>query len=70
MILFPEVQKKIQEELDRAVGQDRLPGFEDQDALPYLVATIKEAVRWNPPTPLGELTPHNNPLGLYKCVSS
>ncbi|KAF8622987.1 hypothetical protein AX15_006585 [Amanita polypyramis BW_CC] len=57
MILFPEVQKKIQEELDRTVGQDRLPGFEDLGALPYLVATIKEAARWNPPTPLA--IPHS-----------
>ncbi|KAF8327073.1 cytochrome P450 [Amanita rubescens] len=41
MVLFPEVQRKIQEELDRVVGQGRLPDFEHLDSLPYLVATIK-----------------------------
>jgi hypothetical protein len=31
MILFPEVQKKAQGQLDRVVGQGRLPEMEDTD---------------------------------------
>jgi fumagillin biosynthesis cytochrome P450 monooxygenase len=50
MVLFPEVQKKVQEELDRVVGQGRLPDF--RDLLAYLVATIRETMRWNPMTPM------------------
>ena len=29
MILYPEVQKKAQEELDRVVGTDRLPSLDE-----------------------------------------
>jgi cytochrome P450 len=38
----PEVQKKAQEELDRVVGHDRLPTFEDRPNLPYLNAVVSE----------------------------
>ncbi|KIJ41822.1 hypothetical protein M422DRAFT_255142 [Sphaerobolus stellatus SS14] len=53
MILFPEVQKKAQEELDSVLGEVRLPGFEDMKALPYTEAVYKEAMRWHPSLPLG-----------------
>lgn len=33
MVLFPEVPKKAQEELDRVVGRDRLPEMPDMDLL-------------------------------------
>ena len=33
MFQFPEVQKKVQEELDSVVGKDRLPEMEDMDSL-------------------------------------
>ncbi|KAF9443998.1 cytochrome P450 [Macrolepiota fuliginosa MF-IS2] len=51
MCLYPEVQNKAQEELDRVVG-GRLPGFSDRDSLPYVNAVIKECVRWQPAVPL------------------
>jgi cytochrome P450 len=53
MVLFPEVQKRVQAELDAVVGRKRLPNFEDRASLPYLEATIKESLRFHPPTPLG-----------------
>jgi cytochrome P450 len=53
MVLFPEAQKRIQAELDAVVGRKRLPTFEDRASLPYLEATIKESLRFHPPTPLG-----------------
>ena len=53
MVLFPEVQKRVQVELDAVVGRKRLPTFEDRASLPYLEATIKESLRFHPPTPLG-----------------
>ncbi|KAF8994918.1 cytochrome P450 [Cyathus striatus] len=56
LLLHPEVQKKIQEELDRVVGHDRLPDFKDQDDMPYLMAVIKESVRWSPVLPIA--VPH------------
>ena len=53
MLLYPEVQKKAQEELDRVVGTDRLPTFADRDNLPYLEALVSEVHRWMPVSPMG-----------------
>lgn len=52
MTLFPEVQKKAQAELDRVVGPDRLPEYTDIDHMPYIQATLMEALRWMPVLPL------------------
>ena len=54
MALYPEVQKKAQAEIDAVVGSDRFPGFEDRPSLPYINAVVKELMRWNLVTPLGE----------------
>ncbi|XP_074078232.1 cytochrome P450 1B1 [Macrotis lagotis] len=35
---YPEVQARIQEELDRVVGRDRLPSLDDQPHLPYVMS--------------------------------
>jgi len=51
----PEVQKKAQMEIDAVIGNNRLPDFSDMDALPYTNAIVKEAMRWQPVTPLGGL---------------
>ncbi|KAH8113547.1 cytochrome P450 [Phellopilus nigrolimitatus] len=53
MTLFPEKQRKAQEEIDRVVGSDRLPGFEDRADLPYVNALVKEILRWHPVAPMG-----------------
>ncbi|KAF9646708.1 cytochrome P450 [Thelephora ganbajun] len=53
MTLHQRVQKKAQAEIERVVGKDRLPDFSDLNDLPYLVAMIKELLRWNAPAPLG-----------------
>ena len=45
MSLYPNVQRKAQEELDRVVGPDRLPEFSDYDDLVYIQAIILEAMR-------------------------
>ncbi|KAJ2990652.1 hypothetical protein NUW58_g2843 [Xylaria curta] len=56
MILFPDVQSKAQEEIDRVIGTTRLPTFRDRESLPYVDAVVKEAWRWHPVTPMG--VPH------------
>lgn len=56
MALYPEVQRKAQEELDRVVGHATLPGFEHRASLPYINAIVKETLRWRPPSPVA--TPH------------
>ncbi|ETS81249.1 hypothetical protein PFICI_06251 [Pestalotiopsis fici W106-1] len=53
MTVFPEVQKRAREEIDRVTGGTRLPGFQDRDQLLYVEAVVKEALRWNPIAPMG-----------------
>ncbi|KAG8897260.1 hypothetical protein FRC00_004625, partial [Tulasnella sp. 408] len=55
MALFPSVQEKAQAEIDRIVGHDRLPTFEDQEDMPYLRAVVLETLRWSPSVPTGQL---------------
>ena len=61
MIAYPEVQKKCQEELDRVIGRSRMPTLADRDSLPYICATLREAIRWRPVIPLGESFAKNEP---------
>lgn len=53
MVLFPEVQKRAQQELDRVVGSERLPRWEDEENLPYVRSLIKEVLRWRPVNKFG-----------------
>ncbi|KAJ7451701.1 cytochrome P450 oxidoreductase [Mycena latifolia] len=57
MILFPDVQRKAQEELDRVIGTSRLPTVRDQEHLPYIAALQKEVYRWRTTVPGG--VPHS-----------
>jgi len=50
---FPSEQSWVQEELDRVVGMDRLPCWNDWSTLPRLHAFISEVLRWRPVTPFG-----------------
>ncbi|KAB8256198.1 O-methylsterigmatocystin oxidoreductase [Aspergillus pseudonomiae] len=56
MALYPEVQRKAREELDRVVGPTTLATFEHRSQLPFIDALVKEAFRWHPASPLG--APH------------
>lgn len=49
---WPEVQRRAQEEIDGVVGSTRSPVWADYDRLPYVAATVKEAMRWRPAGPL------------------
>lgn len=45
MLFFPEAQQEAQEEIDRVIGEDRLPGMEDRSSLPYITALVREILR-------------------------
>jgi len=59
MLLFPQAATKAQQEIDRVVGPDRLPTWEDEQDLPYVRALIKETLRWRPV----------NKFGMPHCTS-
>lgn len=52
MVLFPDVVKIAQEELDRVCG-DRFPTLDDEPNLPYIRGCVKESMRWMPTAILG-----------------
>eukprot|EP00475_Leptophrys_vorax_P036885 TRINITY_DN6295_c0_g3_i1.p1 TRINITY_DN6295_c0_g3~~TRINITY_DN6295_c0_g3_i1.p1 ORF type:complete len:495 (+),score=126.79 TRINITY_DN6295_c0_g3_i1:1142-2626(+) len=47
MAEYPEVQRKVHEEIDAVVGK-RDPTIEDEEKLPFLAATLKEVMRFYP----------------------
>ena len=51
MALHPEIQKKAQEEIDRVVGNQRLPSFDDRQSMPYTDAIYREIMRIRPAIP-------------------
>lgn len=53
MTLYPAVFKRAQEEIDRVIGDDRLPSFTDHGSLPYISAVLKEVLRWEVILPAG-----------------
>ncbi|KIJ44585.1 hypothetical protein M422DRAFT_168011, partial [Sphaerobolus stellatus SS14] len=53
MVLYPDVQKKAQQEIDALLGLQRLPDVGDMDALPYVMAVCKETLRWHALLPVG-----------------
>ncbi|GKT42927.1 O-methylsterigmatocystin oxidoreductase [Colletotrichum spaethianum] len=58
MMVYPEAQQNAQAEIDRVVGQDRLPNVQDRESLPYIEALVKEVMRWHPIGPMG--LPHSS----------
>jgi cytochrome P450 len=42
MVTYPEAQKRAHEEMDRIVGQHRMPTLDDLEHLPYIRAMILE----------------------------
>ncbi|KAF9891617.1 hypothetical protein FE257_003628 [Aspergillus nanangensis] len=53
MSLNPDIVRKAHEELDRVVGPDRIPTWDDEPNLPYVRAIIKETMRWRPVNKFG-----------------
>jgi cytochrome P450 len=54
MLVYPDVQAKAQAEVDRVIGKDRLPEFDDMESMPYVQCVASECLRWLPVLPLCE----------------
>ncbi|XP_050810319.1 cytochrome P450 2D14-like [Gopherus flavomarginatus] len=46
MLRYPDVQRRVHEEIDKVIGRDRSPKIEDQVNLPYTNAVIYETQRY------------------------
>ena len=78
MVAYPDIQAKIQEELDEVVGRDQLPRFEHRSRLPFTEACINEILRHSSITTIpafnyattadtileGYFIPKNTPLAI------
>ncbi|KAH8652257.1 cytochrome P450 [Xylariales sp. PMI_506] len=51
-ICFPHILQKAQAVVEEAVGEDRLPDFNDLSRIPYITAMIREAFRWRTIAPV------------------
>ncbi|XP_045869941.1 cytochrome P450 2D15 [Meles meles] len=56
MILHPDVQRRVQQEIDEVVGQARQPEMGDQAHMPFTMAVVHEVQRFGDIVPLG--VPH------------
>ncbi|XP_013420992.1 cytochrome P450 2C15-like [Lingula anatina] len=56
MVNHPDVQKRVQQEIDQVIGQGRVAKMEDKARMPFTEATILEVFRMSPVAPSG--VPH------------
>ncbi|XP_078081264.1 cytochrome P450 2J6-like isoform X1 [Mustelus asterias] len=60
MMLHPDLQSKVHEEIDRVVGKERKPALEDREEMPYTNAVIHETQR------LGNIAPISLPHQTFR----
>jgi cytochrome P450 len=61
MMTHPDILKAATDEIDRVVGMDRMPTWDDEEQLPFVIACIKETLRRRPTVPTGMI-----PIFLFR----
>ena len=59
LMLHPDVQSRVRDEIFRVVGRDRAPGLSDRSSMPFTEATILEIQR------LGNIAPFGLPHSTF-----
>jgi len=49
---YPDIQKRIQQEIDDVIGKERRPKFSDRNQMPYLQAFMWEIWRFRTVIPI------------------
>ncbi|KAG6809316.1 hypothetical protein H0H92_000728 [Tricholoma furcatifolium] len=62
----PAAFQNAREEIDRVVGTNPLPNFDDFDSLPYSTAITMETLRWRDVTPIGMIFPSRFPISANR----
>lgn len=53
MVMHPDVQRRVHEEIATHIGSERLPTLDDRPLLKYFECVFLEVLRWIPGVPLG-----------------
>ena len=53
LLKHPDAMKRVQEEIDKIVGSDRLPEMTDKTEMPFTQAVVYECMRLAAPVPMG-----------------
>ncbi|TVY35606.1 Cytochrome P450 monooxygenase [Lachnellula subtilissima] len=53
LLTHPHILSFARSEIDTVIGRTRAPVLEDEPALPYITALVREVLRWRPVTPFG-----------------
>ena len=61
----PEIQTKIQEEIDDVIGRGRFPTIDDRGTLPFTEATLYEVMRYSSILPIA--VPHSTTQDVEFC---
>ncbi|XP_026161319.1 cytochrome P450 2J2-like [Mastacembelus armatus] len=68
MILYPDIQERVQAEIDTVVGSSRQPSLTDRENMPYTDAVIHEIQRMGNIVPLSFMRLTNKDTMLDKCT--
>ncbi|CAO2588141.1 Cytochrome P450 2J3 [Lemmus lemmus] len=68
MAVYPEIQEKVQAEIDKVIGPKKQPSLNDRDSMPYTNAVVHEVQRMGNIIPLNlprEVTVDTTLAGFY-----